>query len=443
MAINVLFGGQAFSTPVSDSVYSPCVDFYQYVNGELKEASPDNTGALKEIKKKTKERLTALFEEARTGRHTTSDTTTLLLGRFYSSCMNAVRDASDSAKRAEACQAMANNLLGELVGRMYVSKTFPPESKKRAFIMVNNIKAAMRKRLERVAWLSPATKAKALAKLDGMQVKVGYPDRWQSYSGLVLEDTSEGSFARNLVAINQFNRKNQLYGSQSSDSGGVADSSAWNRSVIVVNAYYSMDKNQIIIPAAVLQPPLFDPNADDASNYGAIGAVIGHEIVHAFDVRGRRYDEHGNKTDWWSIADSLRFIEQSEKLADQYSSYIAIDDLRVDGRRTIGENIADLGGVRAAYDALQLALSNKFKNKTRPKIHGLTPEQRFFIAYARMWRDTRSDDLLRDQVFGDMHAPSRWRVNGVLVNIPEFAKAFDCNSEDRMAKPEGNMVELW
>jgi putative endopeptidase len=303
--------------------------------------------------------------------------------------------------------------MGEAEGQLFVAKAFPPEAKARVLEVVNNVKAALRERIPQLDWMGEATKAQAIHKLDAIAVKIGYPDKWRDYSALTV---ASDSYAQNVLRANEFEFQRNL-----NKIGKPVDRAEWGSSPQTLNAYYNPYMNDITFMAGILQPPFFDPAADDASNYGGIGFVIGHEVTHGFDDQGRQYDARGNMKDWWTPEDAKRFGERADALAAQYDKYIAVDDVKVNGRLTLGENIADLGGVKIAYLAFQKSLEGKPRP---PKRDGLTPEQRFFLAYGQVWRSKDRSEALRLSAQTNEHSPLRWRVMGPLANTPAFDEAF-------------------
>ena len=320
----------------------------------------------------------------------------------------------------EVLRAIGGNFgdrgVGMALGKLYVEAAFPPEAKKRAEELVANIKAALRDRLKAASWMSDETRARALAKLDAMQVKVGYPDKWRDYS---KADIKHAAYAENWMAANRFDSQREI-----ARIGKPVDRAEWFMSPYIVNAYYNPTGNEIVFPAAILQPPYFDATADDAINYGGIGMVIGHEITHGFDNRGRRFDQDGNMRDWWSPEDEKRYNERAKVIETQYGAMSEVDGVKPNGALTLGENIADVGGLKIAYDALQKAL----QGKPRTKIDGLTPEQRFFISWAQGWKSNARTEYERNQVLTGQHSLSRFRVEGPIAHMPEFAKAFSCDA---------------
>jgi putative endopeptidase len=282
-----------------------------------------------------------------------------------------------------------------------------------------------------LSWMSPATRQQAIAKLDAFVNKIGYPDKWRDYSKL---DVERRPFIDNVIAANEFDYRRRI-----AKIGKPVDRTEWTMSPPTVNAYYSSGFNEVVFPAGILQPPFFDPQADDAVNYGGIGAAIGHEMTHGFDDQGRKYDAQGNLRDWWTPADATGFEQRAQRIVDQFNGYVAVDSVHLNGKLTQGENIADLGGLKVAYAALERSL----QGKPRTPIDGYTPEQRFFLSWARIWAQNTRPAFARQLVVVDPHSPGRWRVNGPLSNMPEFADAFHCQSGDPMVRPADQRVAIW
>jgi putative endopeptidase len=323
--------------------------------------------------------------------------------------------------------------LGEAVGQLYVKEYFPPEAKQKMIELVGNLKISLRKRIEVLSWIGEETKMEALAKLDKIVVKVGYPDKWRDYAGLtVVRD----SYVQNILNSNHFEFTYAM-----DKIGKPVDPSEWEMTPQTVNAYYQPNKNEIVFPAGILQPPFFNLYADDAINYGGIGLVIGHEMTHGFDNMGRQFDKDGNLHDWWTAADSKAFEEHTSPLIDQYGTYEVLDSLFINGKLTLGENIADLGGATVAYNAYQLSLAGKAQPE---KIDGFTGNQRFFLSYATIWRNNMREQSLRKRVLTDEHSPAKYRVNGVVYNMPEFYAAFpQVNQSNKLFRPEPARPVIW
>jgi putative endopeptidase len=297
--------------------------------------------------------------------------------------------------------------------------------------LVANIRQALHDRIEHLEWMDEPTRAAALAKLDMFGVKIGYPDKWIDYSKLVID---RGPYILNVLRANDFNMRRDL-----AKIGKPVDRGLWGMTPPTVNAYYNPSMNEIVFPAGILQPPFYDKNADAAVNYGGIGAVIGHEMTHGFDDQGRQYDGKGNLADWWTAESKKRFAERSSGIVRQFSGYVAIDNLHVNGELTQGENIADLGGVKLSYAALMKTLAGK----PEVKIDGFTPEQRFFLSFASIWRDNQRAEALKLQVNTDPHSPARLRVNGPLSNLDEFAAAFGVPDGAPMRRAAADRVTIW
>lgn len=325
-----------------------------------------------------------------------------------------------------------NRALGEAVGEMYVAKYFPASSKERMLTLVGNLRQALGERIDGSKWMSDTTKVKAKEKLASFTVKIGYPDEWRDYSGLEIKNDS---YWANIRRSNIFDMEYNL-----SDAGKPVDKARWFMTPQTVNAYYNPTTNEICFPAGILQPPFFNPDADDAVNYGAIGVVIGHEMTHGFDDQGRNYDKDGNLVDWWTPEDAARFTERADKLAEQYNQIIVVDTVHANGRYTLGENIADHGGLLIAHQAYM----NTLKGKEIPApIDGFTNEQRFYLGYATLWAQQVRPEEIRRRTKADPHSLGRWRVNAALRNIDDFYKAFDIKEGDPMYMAPKDRVEIW
>ena len=321
--------------------------------------------------------------------------------------------------------------VGEMVGRLYVEKTFTPEARGRMLALVSTLTRAFEKSIDDIDWMSPTTRSEARRKLARFTVKIGYPERWRDYSDLRIQRTDLLGNVRRSLEFEYERQRRKL--------GGPIDRSEWLMSPQTVNAYYEPAMNEIVFPAAILQPPFFDPLADDAVNFGAIGGVIGHEISHGFDDQGRQYDGEGNLRDWWTFDDSARFRLRAGQLAAQYASYNVLDGRRLNGDLTLGENIGDLSGLSVAYKAYQLSLGDS----APPVIDGFTGPQRFFLGWAQIWRRKYRDEELRMRLLTDPHSPSEFRCNGVVTNMPEFHEAFGVKAGDRLYRPAAERVKIW
>lgn len=340
--------------------------------------------------------------------------------------------AKEQLPRYKRCIASTDRSMGEALGKAYVAKYFTPEAKARANAMVNNIKAEFRDRIATRTWMSDSTRKMAYAKLDAFVQKIGYPDKWKDYSSLAIKPGA--SYYANGVAVAAFNNADDI-----ARIGKPVDRSRWGMSPPTVNAYYNPQMNEIVFPAGIMQPPYFDPNADDAVNYGGMGAVIGHEMSHAFDDQGAQYDAQGNLKTWFTKSDLANFKAKTAAYATQFDTYTILDSLHVNGKLTNGENIADLGGLTIAYAAMEKAVANK----PRTKIDGFTPEQRFFLAWAQVWRSNTRPQYARMLINVDPHSPDEWRTNAPLANMPEFAKAWGCAIGSPMVRPASQSVSIW
>lgn len=334
-------------------------------------------------------------------------------------------------ERWERVLSSVNRNMGDALGRAFVQRTFSPEAKKLAQTMVADLLDAYRVRLAELPWMTAETKTKALEKLDSFTVKIGYPDKWRDYSGLVLEGNS---WVENQFAASIFNNRFQL-----AKIGKPVDKTEWGMSPQTVNAYYNPLGNEIVFPAAILQPPFFGINQTLAQNYGSMGAIIGHEITHGFDDMGSQFDAEGNLVNWWTDSDREEFDRRASVLVEQFNNYAALPDLYVNGELTLGENIADLGGLQMAY----LAFQKRGSMELQPIVDGLTPNQQFFTAWARSWRENFRDEALKMQVLTDEHAPNHFRANGPLSNLPQFADAFRLDESAPMVRPASERAEIW
>ena len=348
---------------------------------------------------------------------------------FYGKVMSGKQEQQPRWKRS---LNTVNGALGEAVGEMYVEKYFPASSKEKMLTLVGNLQTALSERINGLEWMSDTTKAKAQEKLAAFTVKIGYPDKWRDYSGLEIKDDS---YWANVRRSNIFDMAYQL-----ADVDKPVDKSRWHMNPQTVNAYYNPTTNEICFPAAILQPPFFNADADDAVNYGAIGVVIGHEMTHGFDDQGRNYDKDGNLIDWWTAEDAVRFKERADKLVDQYDQIIVIDTLHANGRFTLGENIADHGGLLVAHQAYLNSLKGK---ETPAPIDGFTNEQRFFLGYATLWGQNIRPEEIRRRTKIDPHSLGKWRVNAALRNIAPFYAAFDIKEGDPMFMVPTDRVVIW
>ncbi|WP_460610300.1 M13 family metallopeptidase [Hymenobacter terrigena] len=321
--------------------------------------------------------------------------------------------------------------LGEAFGQLYVDEAFSPAAKARAKVMVENLRQAYAERIQATEWMSAQTKAEALKKLNAFAVKIGYPDKWKDYSALKI---SRESALNNLFATAEWASKDNL-----SKFGKPIDRGEWGMTPPTVNAYYNSSMNEIVFPAGILQPPFYDPKADDAVNYGGIGAVIGHEMTHGFDDQGRKSDASGNLRDWWTKEDGEKFMAKAAVVGKQFDAFSPLDSVHVNGNLTMGENLADLGGLTIAHQAFQKTA----QAKAGKSIDGFTPEQRFFLGYAQIWRSNQRPEALRQQIQTDPHSPGQYRTNGPLQNMPEFHQAFGCKEGDKMVRSAADRAKIW
>ena len=341
--------------------------------------------------------------------------------------------AKQMLPRWKRCLRVADRNVGEALGKAYVDKTFSPQAKAEAKQVIDDIRASFHDRLLALTWMSDSTRQYALTKLARMNEKVGYPDRWRDYSSLRVSD---GAFITNVFSANAFEWNRVV-----NRPGTLVDKTEWGMTVPTVNAYYDPSINEMVFPAGALLPQTFDAAGDMSANYGALGGSwAGHELTHGFDDEGRHYDAAGNLRDWWVPSDTARFEEQAQRMIDQFDRYIQVDTSHVNGKLTLGENIADYGGLLTSYNALERALNRTGK---RESIDGYTPEQRFFIAYAQTWREHSRPQTMHTRVTVDPHAPAQWRTNGPVSNMTEFAGAFHCQPGDPMVRPTAMVPHIW
>jgi putative endopeptidase len=347
---------------------------------------------------------------------------------FNGKVLNGTKELKPRWKRV---LANVENGLGEALGQVYVEKYFSEDAKKRCLDMVNNMQGVYRERIQKLDWMSDSTKQQAVAKLDVFIKKIGYPDKFKDYSKL---DINRDSYVMNCIHGNQF-----AYNEMVNKLGKPIDKTEWGMTPQTINAYYNPTINEIVFPAAILQFPFFDPSVDDAVNYGGIGAVIGHEMTHGFDDQGAQFDKDGNLKNWWSEEDAKRFKEKTTMVVDQYNAYTVLDTVHVNGELTQGENIADLGGLAIAYEAFK----RTEQGKSEEKIDGFTPDQRFFLGWAQVWRQNIRNENLMQRIMTDPHSPGIYRANGPLTNMPEFYAAFGVKEGDKMWKPEAQRAKVW
>ena len=342
-----------------------------------------------------------------------------------------LRGVKEQQPRWRRCVQYSDYLLGEALGQAYVHKVFSPELKQSTLDMVRRIEDAMAKRIQALDWMSPETKQQALVKLQGIRNKIGYPDKWRDYGSVKIVSTE---FLGNVQRATEFEHRREI-----GKIGKPVDHGEWMISPATVDAYYNPQMNDINFPAGVLQPPLYDSKVDDAPNYGDTGGTIGHELTHGFDDEGSQFDAKGNLKDWWKKEDREKFDARTKCVSDQYSKYVVVDDVHINGRLTMGEDVADLGGEILAY----MAWGSATAGKNLQSVDGLTPEQRFFIGFAQWDCANERPEDLRVRAQTDPHSPPEYRINGVVVNMPEFGKAFSCRAGQPMVKPPETVCKVW
>lgn len=342
-----------------------------------------------------------------------------------------LRGAKEQQPRWKRCVGYTDRQLGEALGQVYVAKVFSPELKQSTLDMVRRIEDAMALRIQQLDWMSPETKQQALRKLHGIRNKIGYPDKWRDYSSIIID---RNEFAANMARTSEFEHHREF-----DKIGKPVDHAEWDMSPPTVNAYYNPQMNDINFPAGVLQPPLYDVKMDAAPNYGNTGGTIGHELTHGFDDEGSQYDATGNLKNWWTKADREKFDARTKCVEDQYAGYVVVDDIHINSKLTLGEDVADLGGEILAYMAWQDATRGQ---ELQPR-DGLTPEQRFFIGFAQWACENERPEELRVRAATDPHSPGEYRINGVVMNMPEFAKAFACKAGQPMTKPANKVCKIW
>jgi putative endopeptidase len=345
----------------------------------------------------------------------------------------ALTGQSEIKPRWKRCVDATDGALGEALGQRYVEQTFGAEGKQRMLTMVDALEKSLDQDIRSLPWMTEETKKQAKVKLEAIRNKIGYPDVWRDYSSLNI---AKGDLMGNFLRANEFEARRQL-----AKIGKPLDRKEWGMTPPTVNAYYSSAQNEIVFPAGILQPPFFDKQADEATNFGGIGVVIGHELTHGFDDQGRKFDPEGNLRDWWTAEDGKEFEKRVSCIADEYSNFVAVDDLKLNGRLTLGENTADNGGARIALMALREMIASDPGNKAAQTIDGFTPEQRFFLGFGRVWCQKRRPQFQRMLVSVDPHSPGRYRVNGVVQNMPEFEKTFGCKLGQPMVSE--NACRVW
>ena len=347
---------------------------------------------------------------------------------FFSKTLRGIPQLRPRWKR---CVSLVDRQLGEALGQEFVARAFSPELKQNASLMTRQIEQSMEDDINTLNWMSPATRQQALAKLHAIVNKIGYPDKWRDYSSVDIKPTD---FLGNVQRADIFDSKRDL-----NKIGKPVDRGEWQMTPPTVNAYYSGQLNSINFPAGVLQPPLYDPKMDDAPNYGDTGGTIGHELTHGFDDQGRQFDAQGNLKDWWTKEDAKNFTDRAQCIVDQYAQYTVVDDIKINSKLTEGEDIADLGGTILAY----IAWKDADKNEQLADRDGLTPDQRFFVGFAQWACENDRPEDLRARAITDPHSPHQYRVNGVVVNVPEFGAAFNCKAGSPMVKPADKVCKVW
>jgi putative endopeptidase len=333
--------------------------------------------------------------------------------------------------RWQRMSAMVDNNLGELLGQLYVQKYFDESAKQRMLTLVKNVQQTLGERIQRLDWMSDSTKQQAMIKLNAIVNKIAYPDKWETYPGVVI---NRSDLLGSLKSVNEWD-----YNDMVNHMGKPVDKTKWGMTPPTINAYYNPGNNEVVFPAGILQFPFFDPNADDAIIYGGIAAGIGHELTHGFDDQGRQYAADGNLTDWWTEEDAKKFTERANLVVTQYNGFVVNDTLHVNGNLTLGENLADLGGINVAYEAFK----KTDEGKSNKKIDGFTPDQRFFLSWAQIWRSNILPDFQAQLVLTDPHSPGMYRCNGPLQNLDAWYAAFNVQPGDKMYKPESERIKVW
>jgi putative endopeptidase len=333
--------------------------------------------------------------------------------------------------RWQRMTSLVDGSLGELMGQLYVEKYFNDAAKQRMLTMVKNVQSTFASRINRLDWMTDSTKRRALEKLNAIVNKIGFPDKWETYEGVVIK---KNDLIGNINSVNEW-----AYNKMVNKMGKPVDKTEWGMTPPTINAYYNPANNEIVFPAGILQFPFYDFAADDAINYGGAAAVIGHELTHGFDDEGRQYAADGNLKEWWTDADAKSFTKKADMVVNQYSGYIVNDSVHVNGQLTLGENLADLGGLNIAYEAFKKTPQGQ-SNKT---IDGFTPDQRFFLSWAQVWRSNVTPEFAAQLIVTDPHSPGMYRCNGPLTNIDAWYKAFNVQPGDKMFKPEAERIKIW
>ena len=348
--------------------------------------------------------------------------------RFFNQFLNGQKQIQVRWKRMVD---MTDGMLGDAMGQIYAAKYFPPDAKKKADELVSNLLAVYDERIQHLDWMSDATKKKAVEKLHAIMRKIGYPDKWKSYEGLVI---TRDNYFQNVVNASVWVANFQIQ-----KIGQPVDRTEWGMTPPTVNAYYNPSLNEIVFPAGILQPPFFNAKADDAVNYGGIGAVIGHEMTHGFDDEGRNFDAKGNLSAWWLPEDSAKFMTKAQMIVDQFNGFVVLDSMHVNGNLTLGENIADLGGLSIAYEAFKRTA----EGKSDTKMDGLTPDQRFFLSFATIWAGSIRPEAAAQRLITDPHSPAEYRVNGTLSNMKEFYQAFNISEKGKLHRADSLRAKIW
>jgi putative endopeptidase len=403
-------------TPAFDSLNVATPDFFKALDTELKSVSLDDMKAYLRwhlVRSQVQSLPKAFVDED---------------FNFYGKTLQGTKELQARWKR---CVLATDGDLGEALGQVFVEKYYPPEAKERTLKMVNQLEAALRQDISDLPWMSEVTKKQALVKLDAIRNKIGYPSKWRDYSALKIE---RGDALGNSLRANAFETHRQL-----NKIGTPLDKQEWQMTPPTVNAYYDPTENDINFPAGILQPPFYDFKADDALNFGGMGAVIGHELTHGFDDQGALFDPEGNLKNWWTPEDEKAFKERTQCIVDEYDQFVAVDDVHVRGKLTLGENTADNGGLRVAYMALVKSLADS--GKQPEKIDGFTPEQRFFLGWGQIWCQNQTEQMARLLAQNNEHSPGNYRANGVVQNMPEFQKAWGCKTGQPMVR--ANACHVW
>jgi putative endopeptidase len=333
--------------------------------------------------------------------------------------------------RWQRMSALVDNNLGELLGQLYVEKYFTDAAKQRMLALVKNVQQTFSDRINRLDWMSDVTKQQAINKLNAIVNKIGFPDKWETYEGVVI---NRNDLEASLLSLDEWH-----YNDMVNHMGKPVDKTKWGMTPPTINAYYNPTNNEVVFPAGILQFPFFDFSADDAVNYGGIAAVIGHELTHGFDDQGRQYAADGNLKDWWTADDAKKFTARADQVVEQYNGFVVNDTLHVNGKLTLGENLADLGGLNIAYEAFK----KTDEGKGNKKIDGFTPDQRFFLSWAQVWRSNILPDYASQLIMVDPHSPGMYRCNGPVSNIDAWYAAFDVKPSDKMYKPESERIKVW